>query len=556
MKMPLKTVRLVLIGLILPQLALSSNKPKPSALVRSESSGQISYVACSSQKVCQLIGEVDKEFGVPTLSQTETRFGFSGSDNGYSFEHRGRLYFLFGDSPPTPKFKGHPNAQTDPPRIADDNDAIAFITDSAAGPCLKLNFTVDSIGAFRNPVVLDTKGKPAITLRTNETPVSGISDGGRIYVIFGTDNFLSNPVGGPSMSNGGATRTVVAVSDDSANTFHYLYNFSTAPGAKFIFSAIALGQDGYIYFWGAEGDTNYRKSAPFLARKPVGSMSDSSAIEYLHAYNPDGTPVFMSGEHNAIPIFHDSLPGPGGTMQLADDVGEIGVEWNRYVRSWVMLYNSTNNSPANPHGVYMRTSPQPWGPWSPPQTIFNPGRDNGFCYFIHRAVTPTNPACDSLSAAGRLGDGGGNYSPYFISRFTSGDSVQKTSTFFFVMSTWNPYEVVIMKASIQSVTAAGVTLPGPLTPFQFDLQQNYPNPFNPSTVVSYQLPVASDVRLAVYDLLGREVVTLVSGRETAGAHTVRFSSNEGGTKRLASGTYVVRLQAGPYVALRKMLLIK
>jgi hypothetical protein len=552
----MKTLCLVLITLVLRQLAVSSNGPESHTPSRTESVVQIYYVAGSSQKVCQLIGEEDKEFGVPTLSQTETRFGFIGSDNGYSFEHRGRVYFLFGDSGPTLKFNGHPNAQTDPPRIADDNDAIAFIADSAAGPCLKLNFTVDSIGAFRNPVVLDTKGHPAITLRTNETPVSGISDGGRMYVIFGTDNFLSNPPGGPSMSNGGSTRTVVAVSDDSANTFHYLYNFSTAPGAKFIFAGIATGQDGYIYFWGSQGDTVYRKSAPFLARKPVGSMSDSTAIQYFHSLNPDGTPAFMSGESNATALFHDSLPGPGGTMQLADDVGEIGVEWNRYVRSWVMLYNSTNSSPANPHGVYMRCSPQPWGPWSPPQTIFNPGRDNGFCYFIHRAVTPTNPACDSLSLPGRIGEGGGNYSPYFISRFTSGDSVQKTSTFFFVISTWNPYEVVIMKASIQAVTTADVSLPGPSGPFTFDLQQNYPNPFNPSTVVSYQLPADSDVRLSVYDLLGHVVATIVNGRQMAGAHTVRFSPQEWGAGGLASGMYVIRLQAGSYVAVRKMAFVK
>jgi hypothetical protein len=547
----MKTRRLVLIILVLPQFAVSSNGPKPHTADRTASRSQIFYVAGSSQKVCQLIGEEDKEFGVPTLSQTETRFGFIGSDNGYSFEHRGRLYFLFGDSNPKPNFNGHPNAQTDPPRIADDNDAIAFITDSVAGPCLKLNFTVDSIGAFSNPVVLDSKGQPAITLRTNETPVSGISDGARMYVIFGTDNFLSNPPGGPSAPNGGATRTVVAVSDDSARTFHYLYNFSTAPGAKFIFSAIAVGKDGYIYFWGTQGDTVYRKSAPFLARKPVGSMNDSTAIEYLHMVNPDGTPVFTHGENSAIPLFHDSLPGPGGTMKLADDVGEIGVEWNRYVGSWVMLYNSTNNSPANLHGVYMRCSPQPWGPWSPPQTIFNPGRDNGFCYFIHRAVTPTNPACDSLSVAGRIGDGGGNYSPYFISRFTSGDSVQGTSTFFFVMSTWNPYEVVIMKASIQAVTTAGVAPPDPAGPFTFDLQQNYPNPFNPSTTIRYALPGRAHVTLTLLNTLGQEIAHLVNETQDAGYHDVRFDGSG-----LASGVYFYRVQAGAYVLTRKLVVLK
>jgi hypothetical protein len=171
-------------------------------------------------------------------------------------------------------------------------------------------------------------------------------------------------------------------------------------------------------------------------------------------------------------------------------------------------------------------------------------------------VTPTTPACDSLSLPGRIGEGGGNYSPYFISRFTSGDSVQKTSTFFFVISTWNPYEVVIMKASIQAVTTADVSLPGPSGPFTFDLQQNYPNPFNPSTVVSYQLPADSDVRLSVYDLLGHVVATIVNGRQMAGAHTVRFSPQEWGAGGLASGMYVIRLQAGSYVAVRKMAFVK
>ncbi len=555
MEMRLNPCRLVLLCFVLPQLAVASNGAKPSTPAGNEAVSKIYYVAGSSQKICQLTGEDDKELGVPTLSQTETRFGLVGTDNGYSFEHNGRLYFLFGDTPPTTLFNGHPNAQTDPPRIADDNDAIGFIADSVTGPCLKLGFVTDSIGAFKNPVVLDSRGEPAITLRTNETPVAGISDGGKMYVIFGTDNFLSNPPGGTSAPNGGATRTVMAVSEDSARTFHYLYNFSTAPGAKFIFDAIAVSQDGYIYFWGAQGDTLYRKSPPFLARKPVGSMGDSTAIQYLHGLNSDGTPIFTTGEANAVPIFHDSLPGTGGTMHVADCIGELGVEWNSYVQRWIMLYNSANNTTANPRGIYMRYALHPWGPWSPPQTIFNPERDNGLCYFIHRAVTTSQPACDSLSGASRLADGGGDYSPYFISRFTSGDSVHGTSTFFFVMSTWNPYEAVIMRASIQTVTTS-VPFTDTPGPFQFDLQQNYPNPFNPSTVITYRLPSDGDVRLSVYDLLGQEVAALVSGRQTAGTHTIRFSADDAGAGGLASGMYILRLSAGSNVAARKMLFVK
>ncbi len=420
-----------------------------SASAASGPSGHVVYVPGSSRKICQLTGETDLEVNRPTLSQTESRYGLTRTDNGSSFEHNGKLYFLFGDSNPAAKFNGKPDGQTDPPRIADDNDAIGVASDTSMGPCIKLDFIADSIGAFKNPVVLNAQGKPAITLRTNETPVAGVSDAGRMFVIFGTDNFLSNPPGGASSPNGGSTRTVVAVSDDNASTFHYLYNFSVAPGAKFIFLAIAKGQDGYIYFWGAQGDTMFRKSAPFLARKPIGSMADSTQIQYLHAVNADGSPVFMPHESDAAPLFHDSLPGPSGQMTVADDVGEVGVEWNPFVKHWIMLYNSSNNTAANPRGIYMRYADYPWGPWSQPQTIFNAVRDSGLCRFIHRAVTPSQPACDSLSSADRLADGGGNYSPYFISRFTSGDSLQGTSSFYYVVSTWNPYQVVIMQSSIQ-----------------------------------------------------------------------------------------------------------
>ncbi len=83
------------------------------------------------------------------------------------------------------------------------------------------------------------------------------------------------------------------------------------------------------------------------------------------------------------------------------------------------------------------------------------------------------------------------------------------------------------------------------------LLQNYPNPFNPSTVVSYQLPVASDVRLAIYDLLGREVAVLVNDWKMPGSYRVEFD----GTK-FASGTYVYRLSAGSHVERRKMVLLK
>jgi hypothetical protein len=88
-------------------------------------------------------------------------------------------------------------------------------------------------------------------------------------------------------------------------------------------------------------------------------------------------------------------------------------------------------------------------------------------------------------------------------------------------------------------------------PKVFALEQNYPNPFNPSTVMSYQLPVASNVSLKVYDVLGREVATLVNGRQEAGRYSVSFNAAS-----FASGVYFYRLQAGNFVQTKKMMLVK
>jgi pullulanase/glycogen debranching enzyme len=85
----------------------------------------------------------------------------------------------------------------------------------------------------------------------------------------------------------------------------------------------------------------------------------------------------------------------------------------------------------------------------------------------------------------------------------------------------------------------------------FVLYQNYPNPFNPSTVISYQLPVTSNITLKVYDILGREITTLVNEQKPAGKYELKFDGSE-----LASGVYFFSLKTGNYAETKKMLLMK
>lgn len=118
--------------------------------------------------------------------------------------------------------------------------------------------------------------------------------------------------------------------------------------------------------------------------------------------------------------------------------------------------------------------------------------------------------------------------------------------------------------TLNSVFTVPITLnftmlstPTPITegnstlPKTFALGQNYPNPFNPTTIISYQLPTASEVRLELYDVLGRKISTLVNARQPAGYYNFTLNASN-----LATGIYFYRLQANDFVQTKKMILVK
>ncbi len=95
------------------------------------------------------------------------------------------------------------------------------------------------------------------------------------------------------------------------------------------------------------------------------------------------------------------------------------------------------------------------------------------------------------------------------------------------------------------------TEPESIIPDHYTLYQNYPNPFNPSTTLTIALPEAAKVTLAVYDIMGRQIVELVNGWRDAGIHEVTFDGSD-----LASGVYVYRLETGEFVSCGKLVLMK
>jgi hypothetical protein len=124
---------------------------------------------------------------------------------------------------------------------------------------------------------------------------------------------------------------------------------------------------------------------------------------------------------------------------------------------------------------------------------------------------------------------------------------------------------VVWKLSLSDLGITSVKQVSDEIPAEFELSQNYPNPFNPETTISYKLSAVSNVDLTVYDVLGKEVITLVNEVQQPGVYNVKFSINSilstftrhwRASSSLSSAVYFYKLQAGDFVQTKKMMLMK
>ncbi|MFL5341177.1 MAG: DUF4185 domain-containing protein [Gemmataceae bacterium] len=347
------------------------------------------YIAGSTKKVCQLTGDLDRQTGRPTRSLTNQRAGVRATDLGSSFEHDGRLVFLFGDT------HGKPG----------DRDALAS-TISRDPEQIDLDFLRGDDGTWRPLEV------PGVSLGAFEVPSHGVSLGGKMYVLFTTDHTPQRTMG----------RSVLAVSTDGGRQFRRLYDFSTTHFINVAF----WKSDDWLY---AFGSGEYRRSSVRLARIRPADVERAAAWEYLADAGPDGMPRWSHAQPDAAPLFHH------------DVVGELSVAYCPSVERYVLLYNS-----GEPRGIVMRSAAQPWGPWSDAAIIFDPWQDGGYGHFLHIAAG-FRPAEDGLSDPGREAEWGGEYGPFVMPRYTTGNAA--CCRIYYTMSTWNPYQVVVMQSDLR-----------------------------------------------------------------------------------------------------------
>jgi len=107
-----------------------------------------------------------------------------------------------------------------------------------------------------------------------------------------------------------------------------------------------------------------------------------------------------------------------------------------------------------------------------------------------------------------------------------------------------------------SVTAGVLSLDENLIPEVFALHQNYPNPFNPTTKLSYDLPEEAQVKIMIYDLMGREVRTLVNDQQSAGFKSIVWDATNNLNQPVSAGMYLYQISAGKFHQVKKMVLLK
>ncbi len=376
----------------------------------------LTYVPGSTRKINQLLGEMDKQTHQPTLSRTESRYRLQGTDLGYSFEHRGKIYFLFGDT------------------VGARDSALDSMATTAADASVdpergvRLDFLTQSPGLYL------TVQPPGISMGAFEVPTAGLSLNGQMYVIVDTEHSEDRRTDRAVL-----TRVSFPITPSG---FQPLRTVSRRPDGKFIKMSLhtqpgaipGLPEGGpFVLTWGTG---YYRHSELYLSITPVAQFESGQGVLYYAGSDARGAPRWEAREVAATPIITN------GTL------GDVSVSWCPELALWLMTYDSRA-----PAGILFSYATTPWGPWSAPQVLFNAQRDGALGKFIHDpGITPDDGLAGPVIGKGQkdpFAVHGGAYAPYQIERWNqvrhSGNGGGELDLYY-VLSTWNPYVVVLMSS--------------------------------------------------------------------------------------------------------------
>jgi hypothetical protein len=317
--------------------------------------------------------------------------GIGGTDLGFSVNHNGKTYFLFGDTFANDASEGQGTSDWR-------NNVMAYSTDTTPQNGITFDGWITRANGTARQVI--TPGNHSVTY----IPTGGISVGDKLYawymhVVDWSDWSLSHS--GLSWWQEGNSQFTTVANYKFQNPAGGDYSWDQGrQGGNFGMVAASYRSpvenvdDDYIYIWGTPGG---REGGVKLARVLPSQIEDLSAYRYFYGTSPFGTPLWTASETS-------------GKKLVNSGVGEMSVMYNEAVGAWTMMYISGGAQP----DFEIRQAPNPWGPWSEAVTV-----------------------ADFSQAPGL-------YSPYMNPLYVEDGG----RTVYFTMSLWNPYDVYLAKVTL------------------------------------------------------------------------------------------------------------
>lgn len=437
----------------------------------------LTYIPNSSVKLYQVNGDCDWAVWdatitnktptcKPTVSQTATKADVLGDDVPVVFENNGEMIVTFGDTigaDPTyyPKWVGFENTFQ-----WNSHDPIARSTTANASDGLLLNFFMNGNHGLEVLPPPQPNGTP-VDMGADNVPSAGVSVNGQIYLGVTTGSVMV-ATGDIDRSN---DYSVLTTFDENTAAFTSGRTLSALPNGNFVRPVFYLAAPGVlgtlppvspepvmvIFGVGPTAKNVYLSIIPSTEFWSGTDQNGNASTRYFAGMS-QGRPTWSSSEANAAPL----LTGLGPSNPT---IPYVTIFYSQPLGLWLMMFESAGTSPTS--GMYFTYASRPWGPWSAPQLVFNACRDRGFGNFMfyYYAAADENDCPSAMPAgvtsapnsAGPAGPTAGDqtknvptttrgipYGPAFVERFTvlSGNTLK----LFYLMSTWNPYAVMLMES--------------------------------------------------------------------------------------------------------------